>query len=295
VGLAACDAASPVDDAPLQDEAGGKADDARGGDEGVRGLHSREYKVMLDAAAFAGADPVPAVHGFWDELVAVTEDIGRHTKGEPDDVRERTVAVFDTDGCTLRSSGWVLRRRVEDAEAEVTLKARSLDRLIVATTEVEPRSKDWEMKFEEDIVAPFVSTYSLSTTVEAGEDPRLESMDDLRDLFDAKDLEDVEGDLTLVGDTVYHERAFKGGKLDLGHANAKVTITLWWLPDQPAAPVVAEASFKIEAEDDAFERKIVQRANELFERMQALDPWVAPDATTKTALVYARAGDLCEG
>jgi hypothetical protein len=294
VGGLGCDSGDLEPTRPESSGGSGKADGNSDSVAPLRGLDSREYKVMLDPDLFWGNDADAVVTQYWADLASTAQALGHDPEGSPgDDLRERGVAFFDVEGCQLRTMGYALRHRTQGYDAEATLKFRSNDLLLAGTTHLDIEAEKAETKFEEDVVPPFSSKYSLSAKVEVDPGWTPASMDDLRELVSSNALDDLDGSLQLVGDTVYIEHAYKGAEIDLGPVDAKVAITLWWTPDQPWQPVVGEASFTLDTQDD-LDPETIQHAGALFEAMVGLDGWVAPEATTKTALVYERGADLCE-
>jgi hypothetical protein len=109
-------------------------------------LDSREYKLMLEPAHFAGGAAQEAVDEFLrDQMVrAIRESFGGDAADElsregVDLEKHRSVRFLDTQGCVLNGNGFALRERVDlddndrpASKPEITLKFRSSDLFLAA-------------------------------------------------------------------------------------------------------------------------------------------------------------------
>ena len=98
-------------------------------------VRSREYKIMLEADRFKGAelDLIETAERFWTEFRREIDDLVLATSGNLSDVRKRrSVSFYDTRARRLRSNDYVLRERsdLETGKREVTLKFRHPDRYV---------------------------------------------------------------------------------------------------------------------------------------------------------------------
>jgi hypothetical protein len=301
----ACDASRASDDAAATDAPrdavlAGKADDPNEQEDRPLRVGSREYKLMLDPARFAGPDPTRALDALWADLKARLErDLERPFTGTltaPD--KHRIVRFLDTPGaCDLRTHGLVFRERAdaEDGSREVTVKFRAVDRYLAAGVDVSTPERDGRSKFEQDLGAGFSSTFSQSTKVPIRPGKRLNRLDDPLRLFpglDGFDL-DPEAPLEIVGGLTVRERTWSDVVIDLGKLDAELGVTLWSHLDDPTHPVVAEISFKYESANEDYPAKTVARGMRLFEILESLDGWVSPTAQTKTAFAYGYDPTFC--
>lgn len=259
---------------------------------------SREYKVMLNPSAFSG-NAATAVANFWNALKALIENasIHRPTTGNLNTVSTRTVRFYDTPGtCVLDRSDYSFRERVQNGNREVTLKFRSPDRFIADKRDVEGDDNAAVTKFEEDISAPFRSVYSHSSTVPIGAGKNLNYMDDPIGLFPGLGpLGFNESEpIAIVGGLSVYEKAYEGASVDLGALLAQFSLTLWYASSSATTPLLAEISFKYGHPTADYSNNVVTRAKALFEAMQAMTPWVAPNALLKTSFVYQYDPNFCQ-
>ena len=133
---------------------------------------SREYKLMLHPAKFAGSEQrLLAVAGeFWGELVGAIAPFVVRADGALDTVsKHRLVSFLDSRAGHLWAGGYVLRlrRTLEGSRPEVTLKFRHPDRYVAEARQMKSRIRA-TVKFEEDIKPPFNSLYGFSTRGRVG-------------------------------------------------------------------------------------------------------------------------------
>lgn len=258
---------------------------------------SREYKLMLDASKFTGANPISAVFNYWNALNSkIATDLDRTTSGSFSLAKNRTVMMYDTVGsCLLYNNSLIFRERVENGDREVTLKFRSLDRYIAGHQDMSGTEADAETKFEQDLGAPYTSKFSHSTTQGISSSKNLNKLDDPIRLY--PDIEKYnfndETSIVKVGGLTIYEKVYKGTEVDLGNKDAGFALTLWYTSSTSTTPAVAEISFKYKDVNEDFSENVVTRAKKLFEIMQTLTTWNNPNSTTKTAFIYNYNPSFC--
>ena len=142
-------------------------------------------------------------------------------------------SYLDTEVHSLRNRGFVLRLREEANKAyKVTLKYRGFDRYLSARQDMSTK-EEGETKFEEDIIPPFTSKYSHSTSIEGnGKLPSLKRMSDIIQLFPGlKKLDFPKAKLFIVNNFEAHEIALKLFNLKFAGKKAKFKTVLshWYL------------------------------------------------------------------
>jgi hypothetical protein len=254
-------------------------------------IDSREYKMMLDQRVFR--DWKTAAADFCDEVTEFTAAFDVRTRGRFKEDKTRTIEFLDTSGLALYANGYVLRQRSkkENGGSEFTLKCRAADRYIAAGADVRPgKGYKCEPKFEEDIAPPFLSRYSLSSTLKSKQ-KRPKRLKEAIRLFPV--LQSVQRDgsrcdpdieLSVVNGVKAFERVLTGPTFDLGDERADLALILW-SNGSKGRPLVAEFSFRYERKGEGFSAPVAQRAHDLFIALQRLD-WVHPQAMTKTQYVY---------
>jgi len=262
---------------------------------------SREYKLMLRAARFAGDEAAlnEAAAAFWRELAGIVLPSAVAVSGTEDIARKRRkVRFFDTADRWLRHTDYVVRERIdlENGERAVTLKFRHPDRFISQDRDMTPAEAfSADMKFEEDIKPRFQSLYSFSSTIVVDEDEALETVNAVCKLFPglaaASDAIPKDEPLIAVGDFTGYERVVKGTTFQIRkdpQVFAECSLTLWYEQEQGEEPILAEFSFKYEDPKEDYTATMARRAYDAFMAMQdELGDWLDAESMTKTANVYA--------
>ena len=185
--------------------------------EGPR-LDSREYKLMLEPAEFAGDQAAKIVDRFWDEALKpiIARRLDARDNGEPRSRKrfkldkERVILFRDTEACLLDRNSYALRERVvlkngeeDKSTREVTLKFRTPDIFLAAATELKGSSDEASTKLEEDISPVIVrarnpannemitlaqprsmrSQFSISTKQRVGRDARFDVLGDAMNAY----------------------------------------------------------------------------------------------------------------
>jgi hypothetical protein len=287
-------------------------------------LDSREYKLMLDPAKFAGIEPRQAVERFTTEQLAPAVrkgwngDAASELAGKGLEVGERRIVRFwDASGCPLYTHGFAWRARVDtDAngatadEVELTLKFRSPDAFLAVGTRLTPGrlARNADSKLEEDLGPVAVksgpvqalvasprgarSQFSRSTkqTVKGNEVPT--SLAGIARLYPSfeEELQAVAGHVDMSSpldpSPEYRELVYESSKLDLvKDLKARFALTLWYKGAQNRDnPALAEISFKYQVKNGEVPTEAARRALALFLMLQDL-PWAKPAAPTKTTFV----------
>ncbi len=273
-----------------------------------RPITSREYKLMLNTGRFrdrkVGADL------FWKLLAFLVENQGNEVIPDADDPdknaeKQRTTWFLDTPG--------ILRVREEPEPKKpfkVTLKFRAPDRYTAAGCDArcEEDVDAADVKFEEDVVPPFISKFTYSVSFKAKTLPPLSTMADQVALLPGLNDYDIAAatPITTVNGFRAHEVLHTIGKLKLDKMPTtraarglpdfvvKAALSHWYLrPDENDYPLVTEFSFGFDADSqqdedrlEKFPPTVVAGANRLFRDVQNQAGWLAQFGSTKTAYVF---------
>jgi hypothetical protein len=269
-------------------------------------LDSREYKLALDPAKFAGSDLSAKVAALRNVVKPV---IGGLDPGSKE--KHRRIVFRDTKKCALWAAGFTLRERAKlkngnvAEDAELTLKFRVPDVFIAADVNL---SGSNDTKLEEDIVTfrgadggpSMRSLYSRSVNQDVDDGEMPESVRDATKRFPGLKKELRKNgvaesvlEAALVEGPPIREMVFEGGSVDLDEnadakfAPAKFAITLWYSFAAPpaAAPLAAELSYKYKADNGDVSGKVARRALSVFRGLQdTLKDWASSEHEPKTAL-----------
>lgn len=255
-------------------------------------LTSREYKLILNADRFrerkAGIETFFKLIKF---LAGDGTDITPLNK-----VERRITSYLDTPELALNRRGFAMRLREEIAPKtglQINLKCRNSDRYISAAKDISATG-DNKAKFEEDILPPFTSKFSNSSTVKMKTAPQLRSFGDAVKIFPGlKTLGlDEKAPLVTVNDFKVIEVVHDLCEIGFGN-NEPVgsSMSFWYLEDSETEwPLIAEFSFSYDAlpnpenknlED--FPMEAVAGAGNLFSSLQKHSGWLNLNGTTKTA------------
>jgi len=253
---------------------------------------SREYKIVLQTAAFADRDK--AQKDLWLAVQAIANELQIKIKGFMNEQVKRKVKFFDTPERDFNKQGYVLRIRdsLKNGQPEKTkamLKFRSPDRIISGGVDVSSPLRTSETKFEEDILTPFRSQYAYSTSVEIT-DSNWQTIANITQVFpgiSALGLNPTTP-VAAINGFVANETVTRGAIIDFGKEEAPAAITLWDVADENGGEklAIAEFSFAYSNVTGDFSPKSANRAKNLFEKLQTLEKWYDPNGTTKTKFVY---------
>ncbi|HEY7188614.1 MAG TPA: hypothetical protein VH436_18785 [Vicinamibacterales bacterium] len=259
---------------------------------------SREYKVMLRAAKFTGAEPMllAAAAAFWSDFSrAIEEHIIDITGSLRAITKRRRIQFLDTPSADLTAAGYIVRvrRNVEDGRPEVTLKFRHEDRYLSESRRIRTRVPNGDLKFEEDVKGPFVSMYSHSATVGIG---KRQAPADLRMLVKifpslSRRLVDEKARVPLaaIGGFTARELVITGTTFQIGRGPkvvAECALIVWYDDEKISrGPQAVEFSYRYGSRKEQYGGGPARRAFAIFKALQSLDAWVDPHPRTKTRFV----------
>lgn len=251
-------------------------------------VDSKEYKVLLDPARFAG-NPQSAANQLLLDLSSRLNALGfdktltgSFSAGDVD-----TVTYYDTAGsCALQANGYSLRTRSGDHQ-DIQFKFRHADEELAAATDVSGKGKNPSTKLETD-VSPDSLVYSHSTKQDPASGGTPATVGALASQFPgAGALSAYNGQaLVAVNGLSVRQQEFEGPGADLGKSQAEFTLSLWYLGNA-GTPALAELSFRVEANDDAYyTTPVLQRSQTLLKGIGSLDGWVLSPRSSKTRWLY---------
>src|SRR5215204_1777898 len=260
-----------------------------------RPVTSREYKLMLNMDRFK--DREQASQEFLSLLEFLVEKEGGTIVEKQNEEERRYISYLDTPEGALHQQGFALRLREEaddEEEFQLNLKYRASDRYISAAQDLSS-PQEGKTKFEEDILPPFISKFSHSTSIETDADPELGSMQKVMDLFPGLRKLDIDENIPVetVNDFEVLEVVRKLCKLKFGDAPIiKASLSFWYLTgEEDEWPLVGEFSFDYDVPDsgadedelETYPPQVVEGANRLFNALQKQEGWISFSTTTKTA------------
>lgn len=266
-----------------------------------RPIVSREYKLMLRSDRFAGDEDelLRAADTLWEDLRQSAREVVLDIDGGLKRIkRRRRVQFLDTSDQHLRRAQYILRRRndLEEDGGDVTLKFRHSDRYIAQGAHVRPADPSKvDVKFEEDIKAPFASLYSLSHTVRGGHNSRVKQLSDVAQLFpDIRERLSAfpeSAAIAAVNGFSARELVVGGAEVQIGKTpkvNAECALIVWYDDDRAREkPTAVELSYRYGDAREEYGGGSARRAFDLFDVVQKkLSRWVDTDSRTKTALVF---------
>jgi hypothetical protein len=259
---------------------------------------SREYKVMLRAEKFAGPEPalLAAAATFWNDFSrSIAEQVIDINGSLRSIAKRRRIQFLDTPSAILTTSGHIVRVRsdLKAGRPEVTLKFRHEDRYLSESRRIRTRVPDGDVKFEEDIKAPFVSLYSHSATVAIG---KRQTPSDLRTLVKifpslSRRLDDARGRVPLasIGGFTARELVITGTTFQIGRGPrvaAECALIVWYDDDNVGdGPQAVEFSFRYGNRKEQYGGGPARRAFTIFKTLQSLSAWIDPHPRTKTRFV----------
>jgi hypothetical protein len=207
---------------------------------------------------------------------------------------------LDTRNSALKKHGYILRLRDEEGSKKrfkTTLKYRNPDRYIAANAApslVSPGKSKY--KFEEDILPPFKSNYSCSSSVSNSELPELTKFKALLKFFPNLELE-IEESEWLISPNKFkaYETTQWIGAINFGdNVPVKCCLNFWHkTAERKGTPLVAEFSFDYDSEsedEDLLEKYsalTVKCSAKLFAALQKNKFWYnGSSSVTKTNLAY---------
>ena len=149
---------------------------------------------------------------------------------------------------------------------DVTFKNRHPDRLLAASYDVsnstEKLNLDYEkkeIKFEEDIITPFISKFSISVKLDYERLPMLNKYQDLALIFPNLNLNiSPDENLLIVNGFVADEISYTIGKLKFGDGfEARLQYSLWYDLKKKKSPVIAEFDIDLIADKSGKSNRIL--------------------------------------
>jgi len=260
---------------------------------------SREYKLMLNSDRFR--DRAEGAERFLNLIeLLIQKQGGAIVDKQPKEERRRT-SYLDTAQFALRQRGFSLRLREEEKEFQINLKYRGADRYISAAQDVS--GSEGKIKFEEDILPPFVSKFSHSNSIKTGAKPIFKTIKDVVSRFPGIARLGIDEDTPVetANDFIALEVVRKLCKFQFDKTEIKASLSFWYMGDDTNWPLVAEFSFDYEAVKEAAKKdegqdksndenklenyslNAVEGAKELFSALQNQTGWLDLTTTTKTA------------
>ncbi len=226
-------------------------------------LNSRELKLILDPKRFEDLDK--GIEKFQNIIAEEMELLGGSFKKKLDK-EERITWYMDTQTSKLKSQNFFLRIRniVEKSKYQVTLKCRHEDRYISSSYDLKCTVPEYKEKFEEDIIAPYVSKFSNSIKYEVNEEPKITNLSELQSLFPNLEGPDFlqTDQLKKVNDFEVHEISCEIGKItfsdsDNGDESIKTAINLWYGSEKEKEPLIVEFTFDYDAQKSKSQDKLL--------------------------------------
>jgi hypothetical protein len=219
--------------------------------------------------------------------------------------KERTTWYLDTNAYKLYcDNNFLLRIRKENnsEEYDVTLKCRHPDRYVSASYNLASSVESIDIKFEEDIVIPFISKFSLSASLKGKQIPRFSTIQDVVTVFPGLDLGIDTGEmLSKVNNFEVIEISSKIGKIKFSGDDTEIEpeLNLWYSSTKDDKPLIVEFTFKCKAakQDKAekmlleeYSHSLVLDADSFYQSLQKdkiVDKQTTKTKTkTKTDFVY---------
>lgn len=267
-------------------------------------LDSRELKLILDPKRFQ--DLNNGIDKFQQIVKSEIDSLGGTFDEENDaKMKHRTTWYLDTEDFQLKSKNFFFRIREEDGdkkEYDVTLKCRHEDRYISASYDLtSPIKKNYEIKFEEDIIAPYVSKFSISAKYKDKEKPEIYDVSDLKLIFpDLNNHGLKDGKLKKVNGFEAKEISCKIGKILFDENSEdnqiKTDLNFWYLPNDERIPLIVEFTFDYNAKKrekdtdklliEEFPLSLVQNTYKFYHGLQDRRIVDLKSSKTKTCFAY---------
>jgi uncharacterized protein YjbK len=217
-----------------------------------------------------------------------------------EDIKEknRRTWYLDTESYDLNIKKFLFRVRKEEETNEyyVTLKCRHPDRYMSVQHDLSSHVSSTEYKFEEDVLSPFVSNFSLSSEFKFNQKPEFDTVESLEHYFPGiKGLGILSSKrLKKVNNFEAVEIACKIGKVIFNEKNdVKMYLNFWYLPDGKKTPIIIEFTFNYEAKEqkysdrlEEFSRSLVRECDGFYYSLQKDKIVDLATAKTKTEFAY---------
>jgi hypothetical protein len=255
---------------------------------------SREYKVMLNVDRFKDRNDGAEMFLRLIEFL-IRKEGGNITEKQVKEDKRQT-SYIDTTELAFHQHGFSLRLREEaktPPEFQINLKYRASDRYISAAQDVSS-TQATTTKFEEDILPPFVSKFSHSSSIKTSVLPDLSRVTKVASVFPALKELSTEGDTPVktINDFKATEVVRKLCKFQFGNPlTIKACLSFWYLTkEENGWPLVAEFSFDYDVDQEVeaghlekYPSQVVSGANRFFSALQTQTGWLNLNTATKTA------------
>jgi hypothetical protein len=250
---------------------------------------SREYKLILNSDRFSDRDK--GAEQFLKLIDLVIRKHGGTIVATQGDEEHRRTSYLDTPQFALHQNGFALRLRDEDAKGfQINLKYRDSDRYLSAAQDLSGSQKG-KIKFEEDILPPFVSKFSHSNSIKTGTNPDFKKIKEVTSFFpglaglglDPDTAVKTANDFTAL-EVVRNLCNFQFN----GPEILKASLSFWYLGDEVGWPLISEFSFDYDAADkdesklEQYSLAVVEGAKGVFTAIQNQTGWLDSTTTTKT-------------
>lgn len=227
---------------------------------------------------------------FLDLITFLIGKEGGRVVEKQDTEERRQTSYLDTPQFALRQKGFALRLREEADRFQINLKCRNSDRYISAAQDVS--GKDGKIKFEEDILPPFVSKFSHSNSIETDAMPNLKTMKKVTSLFPGLSKLNLGKNTPIKTANEFKALEvtrrlcqFQFKKTEI----LKASLSFWYLVNDTDWPLIGEFSFDYDAavqeqvELEEYSLSVVDGASRFFRAIQNQVGWLDFTTTTKTA------------
>jgi uncharacterized protein YjbK len=282
-----------------------------------KSLDSREFKLILKPKIFKNLNKgLKKIQKIIDTKVDILN--GKFIP-EPDiELKYRRTYYLDTVNHKLRSKNFFLRVR-EDKQSNkytTTLKCRHPDRYISAEYDLSGPTNH-NIKFEEDIIAPHISQFSISADFKSDYEPEIKSLAELNKMFPRLTKYDVgEGMLEKVNNFEAREISVELGKIsyndnndknEKGHENKiNTSLNFWYLSKKARIPLIVEFTYDYSAKNkeqwqknkkdelktriEEFPVSLVRNTYQFYNSMQDTKVVDLKSSRTKTEFAYKYKG-----
>lgn len=223
-------------------------------------------------------------------------------------VEKKKVWYLDTGTHDLyKRYNFLLRIREEYDESgnikgyDITFKNRNSDKSTAASFDLSgfqenSNFKFKENKFEEDIITPFESKFSISTKFKSKKYPNLDTYQNIADIFPNLNLDILENErLSKVNGVQVDEFSYYLGSIEYHDAmDGEMQLGIWH--DVSKSPIIAEFDIDVKAKDltnsdeiqsNEFPPSKIHEINKLYMALQGEKSIVDLDTSkTKTQYVY---------
>ena len=221
-----------------------------------RSLDSREFKLILKPVIFRDRNEgIRELQKIIDSKVKMLN--GRFKPEYDKKPKFRRTYYLDTSNYKLKSKNFFLRIR-QDKESNkytITLKCRHPDRYIATLYDLSGPTIQ-NIKFEEDIIAPHVSKFSISAEFEEDQEPEINNLEDLKTIFPGLREHDIgDGKIEKVNKFEAKEISVDLGKISYDdnkddkddNNKIKTSLNFWYSPNNEEIPIIVEFTYNYSA------------------------------------------------